>query len=187
MSDFAELASRIDRIESQLAIQQLPARYALAIDSRDLNTWVNLFVEDVDCGRYGKGREALLSFIDPTVRTFYRSHHQICGHVIDFIDDEHASGTVYCRAEHEDRGKWVVMAICYFDTYERRDGNWYFVKRSEKHWYSSDILERPTGPNFQRWPGGSDRPPTLPHDFPTWKLFWSKSEPSLLEELSTEP
>ena len=90
MSDFAELASRIDRIESQLAIQQLPARYALAIDSRDLNTWVNLFVEDVDCGRYGKGREALLSFIDPTVRTFYRSHHQICGHVIDFIDDEHA-------------------------------------------------------------------------------------------------
>ena len=42
--------------------------------------------------------------------------------------------------------KWIVMAICYFDTYERRDGQWYFLKRSEKHWYSSDILQRPGEP-----------------------------------------
>jgi hypothetical protein len=119
MSDVT-LLERIDRIESHLAIQQLPPRYALAVDARDLDAWVNLFIEDVDCGRHGKGRDALKRWIDPQLRGFYRSHHQICGHIIDFIDAEHATGKVYCRAEHEDRGKWIVMLICYFDTYERR-------------------------------------------------------------------
>jgi SnoaL-like domain len=48
------LEERLDRVESELAIRQLPSRYALAADSRDLDTWVSLFVEDVDCGRHGK-------------------------------------------------------------------------------------------------------------------------------------
>ena len=74
------LADRIERIESHLAIQQLPPRYALAVDSRDLDTWVKLFVEDVNCGRHGVGREALKRWIEPQLRTFYRSHHQICTH-----------------------------------------------------------------------------------------------------------
>ena len=52
------LIERLDRIESHLAIQQLPSRYALAVDARDLDAWLDLFVEDVDCGRHGKGREA---------------------------------------------------------------------------------------------------------------------------------
>ena len=187
MTDNADLLRRMDRIESQLAIRQLPMRYALAVDSRDLDAWVQLFVEDVNCGSYGVGRDALKRFIDPSVRTFYRSHHQICGQMVDFIDDDHATGKVYCRAEHEARGRWIVMAICYFDTYERRQGHWLFVKRSEKHWYSTDILQRPTGPNFQRWDTWHDRKPALPHFFATWKTFWDKSDPSLLKELSSEP
>src|SRR5262249_4913618 len=100
------VAPRIDRIESQLAIQQLAPRYAIAVDARDLDAWVALFIEDVNCGRHGRGREALRKYIDGLVRGFYRSVHQICGHVIDFVDADHATGTVYCRAEHEDRGKW---------------------------------------------------------------------------------
>ena len=187
MSDSADVARRLDRVESQLAIQQLAARYALAVDSRDLDSWVNLFVPDVDCGPHGKGREALRKFIDPAVRTFYRSHHQLCGHVIDLLDADHAKGTVYCRAEHEAGDKWVVMAICYFDTYERRDGQWYFLKRSEKHWYSSDILERPGEPEFQNWPAWKDRKPTLPQQFPTWKRFWEQTQPAELKKLTSQP
>jgi hypothetical protein len=183
----ATLLDRIDRIESHLAIQQLPARYALAVDSRDLDSWVNLFIEDVDCGRHGRGREALKQWIDPQLRTFYRSHHQICGHVVDFTDADHATGTTYCRAEHEDRGKWVVMLICYFDSYARRNGRWYFVRRDEQHWYSSDIVERPTGPNFQRWPGKEGQVPTLPGRFPSWAAFWSKSDPTDIAKLTSEP
>ncbi len=187
IADIAELARRLERVESQLAIQQLAARYALAVDARDLDTWVELFVPDVNCGGHGTGRLALKKFIEPAVRTFYRSHHQICGHVIDLIDTEHAKGTVYCRAEHEAGDKWVVVAICYFDTYERREGRWYFVKRSEKHWYSSDILERPGEPRFQNWELWKDREPALPHYFSTWKHFWEPTAPAELRKLTSQP
>src|SRR5437762_4227098 len=79
----------------------------------DLDAWVNLFIPDVDCGSYGKGREALKRFIEPAVRTFYRSIHQICGHVIELIDSDHAKGTEIGRASCRDRvecgaadGRW---------------------------------------------------------------------------------
>lgn len=181
------LQQRIDRIESQLSIQQLPARYALAIDSRDIETWLGLFVEDVDCGRHGKGREVLRQFIEPAVRNFYRSHHQLCGHVIDFVDADHATGRVYCRAEHEYQDKWLVMSICYFDRYERRDGQWYFTSRDEQHWYTTDIMERPFGPNMEQWDSWAKSKPGLPHRFTSWHEFWENMSPDQLAEVTGIP
>lgn len=171
MADDALLA-RIDRIESMQAIGQLPIRYALAVDGRDLDAWTALFVEDVHCGRHGNGRNVLRTLIEPELRRFYRSIHQICGHRIDFDDADHAHGTVYCRAEHEVGDEWIVMAIAYFDTYARVDGQWYFVRRREKHWYSVDLLARPAAP-FHRWPDNGASP-LLPGDFASWADFWDR-------------
>src|SRR3954463_12064329 len=66
-------AGRLARVEAQLAIGQLPIRYALAVDQRDLDAWVALFVPDVDMGRRGTGRQALRAYIEPRVRCFSRS------------------------------------------------------------------------------------------------------------------
>src|SRR5207244_13110891 len=74
------LAGRVERIEAHLAIQQLPVRYAMAVDARDVDAWVNCFRPDVDMGRHGAGRDALRRYIEPMVRGFYRSVHLICGH-----------------------------------------------------------------------------------------------------------
>src|SRR5687768_8484888 len=120
MSD-PDVLARLERLESIQAIQELAHRYAQAVDARDLDTWLGLFIDDVDCGRRGKGREALRSFIEPAVRTFYRSVHHVTGHVIDFTDADSATGRCYGRAEHEVGDKWIVQACVYFDTYERRD------------------------------------------------------------------
>ncbi|KHK89190.1 nuclear transport factor 2 family protein [Novosphingobium malaysiense] len=177
---------RLARMEARLEIGELPCRYARAVDGRDLDAWVDLFVEDVDCGRYGKGREALKRFIDPAVRTFYRSIHFVCGHVVDFVSDDEATGTVYCRAEHEDGDDWVVMAIVYFDRYVRRDGHWYFQKRSEKHWYSADALEK-LRPPFQLWDKWESRLPHLPQDFPTWRAFWERSSAEDIAAITGQP
>lgn len=182
-----QLLERLDRVESMLAIQQLPIRYALAVDARDIEAWVALFVEDVNCGRHGRGRDALRTFIDASVRTFYRSIHQICGHQVDFLDADHATGRVYCRAEHEWRDKWVVMAICYFDEYERRDGRWFFTRRREKHWYSTDVLERPGQPRLQNWEAWPDAEPELPHAFASWSTFWGSGDPEIPKYLSSAP
>ena len=106
------LAERVERIEAHLAIQQLAIRYAMAVDARDMDAWVGCFRPDVDMGRHGTGREALRRYIDPMVRRFYRSVHQICGHRIELTTKDTATGAVYCRAEHEVGDEWIVMTIC---------------------------------------------------------------------------
>ena len=167
------LATRLDRIESQLAIGQLPIRYAMAVDARDLDTWVSLFVPDVQVGRDSFGHDALRAQIDPLLRTFRRSMHQICGHRVELDPDDadRATGATYCRAEHEVDERWIVMAICYFDEYRRHEGEWLFSRRREEHWYAADINEHPQAVAFDSW--HSDGAPRLPQRFPTWAGFWS--------------
>jgi hypothetical protein len=167
------LEARVDAVESRLEIGQLPVRYAMAIDSRDLDAWVALFVPDVQVGHELSGRAALRAYIEPLVRTFRRSIHQIVGHRIEVVDRDTATGAVYCRAEHEVDDRWIVMAICYFDQYRRVDGEWLFARRTERHWYAADIAEHPQAVGFDSWHNGSA--PNLPDAFPTWEPFWRQS------------
>jgi len=180
------IEQRIDRVESMLAIQQLAARYALAVNRRDVDLRLSLFVEDVDCGRCGNGREALRSIIDPALRTFYRSMHFVSGHTINFDGSERATGTVHCWAEHEAGDQWVPMALIYFGTYVRRDGVWFFVKRRECSWYAADQMARPNDVDFRGW---HDRflPMELPGLFSTWRRFWKKSRPAEIAALTKSP
>jgi hypothetical protein len=104
-------SDRLDRIESSLAISQLPSRYAMALDARDLDSLVELFIGDVEAGAEGRGREALKRWYDRVLRRFYRSIHLICGQQFDFVDADHATGSVYCRAEHEDGDGWYVITM----------------------------------------------------------------------------
>jgi hypothetical protein len=164
------LAERVDRLESRWAIQQLPIRYAIAVDGRDLDAWVGCFRPDVDMGRHGRGREALRAYIEPLVRGFYRSVHQICGHRVELTGPDTATGVVYCRAEHEVGERWIVMAIRYLDEYARVDGEWYFSRRREQHWYAADVTERPQAVAFEGWDGAGT--PPLPRDLPGWATFW---------------
>lgn len=174
------LEARLARVEARLEIQQLPVRYALAIDQRDLDGCASLFVPDVPMGRHGHGRAAFRNFMEPRLRWFYRSMHQICGHGIDLGADMEgeasgpntATGQVYCRAEHEVGERWIVMAIRYDDTYRRVDGRWLFARRRERHWYAADMLEHPQSVGFDSW-GTSHETPGLPAHERTWGAFWS--------------
>ncbi|MFI5953191.1 nuclear transport factor 2 family protein [Cryptosporangium sp. NPDC051539] len=181
-----DTALRLARVEARLEIGQLPIRYALAVDSRDLDAWCALFVPDVHLGRHGQGREALLAYITPQVRWFYRSVHQICGHRIVLGPDETdgprteggpstATGNVYCRAEHEVGDRWIVMAIRYDDMYRKVEGDWLFERRAEHHWYATDVAERPQAVGFDSW-GTSGHPPALPGADPSWTRFWTGTE-----------
>ncbi|OJZ74358.1 polyketide cyclase [Mycobacterium paraffinicum] len=177
---------RLDRVESSLAISQLPGKYAMALDARDLDALVALFVDDVDAGAEGRGRDALKRWYDRVLRRFYRSIHLICGHQFDFVDADHAIGAIYCRAEHEDGDGWYVITMRYDDVYERRDGRWCFVKRREHPWYSVDVTERP-GPEFMRWPTDVRLRAAMPQRMPTWRAFWADGDPALPERLSARP
>ena len=172
-----DFESRLQAVEAHIDISQLVARYALAADSRDIETLVKLFVPEL--------RATWHPWIEATLRTFRRSIHQIFGHRIDLDPDDpgHATGTLYCRAEHEFDDRWVVMAICYFDDYRLFQGEWLFgAIRQPGFWYARDLREPPQSVGFNSWhevvvnpnaPDDEGYRPTLPEAFPTWTPFWN--------------
>ena len=91
------LAEKIDRVESLEQIRLLASRYALALDSRNLDDMVGLFVEDVRVGREGTGRQEMKRWFGNSFSKFKASIHFVGNHVIDFDDADHARGVVYCR------------------------------------------------------------------------------------------
>jgi ketosteroid isomerase-like protein len=165
-------ADRIDRLESTEAIRQLVARYALATDSRDLDALVALFVDDVQVGENGRGRDALRAFFDRSLRDVGVTILFVGNHVIDFDDDDHARGIVYCRGEVQVDDRWVIQAIQYRDAYERHDGAWYFVRRKHLLWYGADLGESPLGLPPANWPERHTGKGELPEAWETWRDFW---------------
>ena len=58
MSSLENLQARIERLEALDEIRQLAAKYAVALDTRDLDALVNLFVDDVGVPGKQRGRAA---------------------------------------------------------------------------------------------------------------------------------
>ena len=98
--------------------------------------------------------------------------------VFDFIDDDHAEGHLYCRAEHEIGEQWVIAMLRYHDRYERRDdGKWYFRWRRVHLFYVTDMLERPMGPDRVRWPGRDTSAAEMPFIDENWQRFYGADGP----------
>jgi hypothetical protein len=172
----ADLAARLERLESESEIRQLVAKYCLALDMRDLDLLCGLFPEDVRVGRDRTGRAELKRWFDETLRSQFSGTAHVTGnHIIEFDDPDHARGAVYSRNEHETGGEWVMMTMLYWDRYERIAGRWYFRRRLPLYWYASDLNKPPLGPNKMRWP---DREPYAGgfHElFPSWEEFWKQA------------
>jgi len=169
------LEERLARIEACQEILSLPARYARAADARDLDALVELFVPDVQAGGGRSGRAALREDFAVVLAGFYRSVHFVCGQVIDELGPDHARGTTYCRAEQEITDRWIISAMRYEETFELRDGRWYFARRLPRLWYSADARSRPNDVGFDDWPEMASFAPTLPAKMPRWAEFWSST------------
>jgi len=162
----------VERLLAYEEIRQLPARYALSMDTRDLDTLVSLFVDDVQVGRDSFGRDALRASFETSLREVGITILNVGTHVIDLVDDDHATGHVYCKGEIQDGERWIHQAILYRDTYERRDGRWYFVRRRHELWYGAEVGVNPLTLPPANWPEHHDGMGTVPEVFRTWKAFW---------------
>jgi ketosteroid isomerase-like protein len=183
-----DVTQRLERIEARLAIAELAARYAVAVDSRNLDAIAALFVEDVAVGGGQTGHEALKTQFRGILQSFYRTFHHLGGMVLEFDGPDHANGTVYCRAEHEAGGRWVTVPLCYFDKYERRDGRWLFVSRRLRTFYHADLAKGPVPP-YDVFPGrdAPDSRTRLPQWWPSWGEFWDAAPPGAVERLTEQP
>ena len=162
----------LDWLIAHEQIRQLASRYAIALDARDLHTLVGLFVDDVRVGRDRVGRDALRESFAAQLRDLGVTILLVGNHVIDVIDDDHATGIVSCRGEIERGDEWIIQAIQYHDTYERRDGTWQFVRRRHLLFYGADVLERPIGLPLAHWPASATGKGDLPESLPTWQAFY---------------
>jgi SnoaL-like domain len=172
--------ARLERLESIEEIRQLVARYALALDMRDLDALCSLFPADVRVGQSERGREALRRWFDATLRSQFTGTAHVTGnHLIELRGADRAQGVVYSRNEHETGDEWIWMTMLYVDDYERIDGRWLFRRRLPLYWYAADPRRPPIGANKMRWP---DREPYAGgyHDwFPSWREFWARAPADL--------
>jgi len=166
-----DVEERISRLEAHEAIRQLVARYALAVDTRDLDALVALFVADVDVGRLGTGRGALAESFRQGLEPLGLTILLVGTHVIDLLDADHATGEVYCTGEIDRDGVLLRQAILYRDTYRRDGEGWRFVRRNHLLWYSAPLGVDPRHLPPADWPKGHVGRGTVPEAFATYRAF----------------
>lgn len=184
-SGSAGLEARVRRLEDHEELHQLVWRYSLALDARDVHGLARMFVPDVEVGDGTRGHDALAAFFDHVMRSMGITFHLVGNHIIDFDDDDHARGVVYCRPEHEVDGEWIVMPMQYHDRYLRTSEGWRFASRSPRAFYAADVLQRPQSvPGRFHFPGNrlitSAR---LPEQWDTWNTFRDTAP----EDAASEP
>lgn len=163
----------LDRLVAHDEIRQLVARYAVAVDSRDIDGLCELFVPDVRVGR-STGREALHRDFTAQLRAVGRTMLHVGTQVIDVVDADHATGTVYCRGEIEVDGAMVHQAILYDDTYRRVGRRWLFERRTHELWYGAPVGQDPLGLPPAEWPLRAVGMGTVPERWNTWQRFWAE-------------
>ena len=97
-----ELSATVERLLAFEEIRQLASQYAVAVDSRDLDALVGLFVDDVRVGRDTFGREALRASFADSLGAIGISMLNVGTHAIDIFDSTHATGQVYCHGQIQD-------------------------------------------------------------------------------------
>ena len=171
MSDFD--GDDLARLVAHDQIRMLASRYAVAVDSRDLDALVELFVDDVRVGRDAVGRDALRESFRASLSAIGVTMLQVGTHQIDLLGPDDAIGLVYCLGQVADGDRWIHQSILYRDTYARRDGRWLFVRRVHELWYGEAAPTNPLEQPPANWPDHALGRGTVPESFPTWSRFWS--------------
>lgn len=167
-------AARLARLEAIEQIRQLPVRYALALDMRDFDALVNLFVDDIGVPGGRRGRQALKHWYAETMRSVPGSFHGVGGHVIDVESASAGRGVVYSRNDLDLGEHWMLELMLYLDQYERRGDRWLFARRTPLYWVHRDPAVAPLGDAKLRRPGAAGATRGAYHDaFPSFAEFQS--------------
>jgi len=163
-----DLAARLARVEDALAVHDLAARYALAVDDRDWATLRTLFTADaVFAGVTDRvaGREAVLAYLERRLAVSGASAHSPHAHVVDWGRPGEATGTVSMHAEQAVDGTAMVLAFRYTDAYRREDdGRWRIASRELRFLYAVPAAEYAVAvstPRPLRFPGADPAPAQL--------------------------
>ena len=171
------LEDRIRRIEDKLAIAELQARYTLFIDVHDLDRVAPLFARE---GRFRSadgvmdaiGREAIIEQYRGRFEALKFGFHVTHDHLIELDEmvPTRATGLVSSHAEVVRKGKPMVVAMRYTDSYVREEGAWRFADRLLRFFYYMPVVDYltalPTGGRMRAY--GDVRDADLPEGAQTY-------------------
>lgn len=121
-------------LEDRLALQELSARYARAVDRRDYAAFVALFTADgVLCGPgYAMKAHGEIERGIRLIEQYESTQHCVHQQLVE-IRGEAASGETYCVARHlytkDGTQRKLDMGVRYQDEYRREGGAWRFARR----------------------------------------------------------
>jgi len=144
---------RVERLWAIHEIQQLAYRYAHAFALRDRELMLSLWADtDVPVKLPALDRHRLRADLDRWWETLGTVLLHVTNHVIEFDDDEHASGSVHCLGQIDLGHLFVDQTILYRDRYVRRDGHWLFATREHLLWFGQERDHHPFRQPPARWP-----------------------------------
>ncbi len=116
--------------EDELAIQELASIYANAMDSGDIETWLQTWDDDgVWEGSMGKyeGKEKLANLLPDLGARVIGKRHLMTNFVIR-VNGDHATQTCYLMIIDRNKTNLPGTAL-YSDTLTRKNNQWLFVHR----------------------------------------------------------
>jgi hypothetical protein len=161
MVTLQEVADRLERVETELALHRLAADYCIGADQEDLARFVAIWTagalwdaagdDPADDEHRFRGIDAITAAVQMQWVTFPRMQHATANHVIerDRGDLDAASGRcdVVVTVQLPD-GRWVLGGGVYEDRYERTDGVWRIAMRTVRR--SFDLQPLPASHSIAR-------------------------------------
>ena len=164
----------IERAAARDEIRQLAYRYASAIEKRDVDAMVELFVPHARFGAYGEGADALRRLMHDSTSGLVFAVILVANHLIDVHDRDRATGEVWARCVAQtDHDGFIEQLIKYEDRYERHEGRWLFLHRRHRLWYGVVHNDSPLRQEAAGWPerqvGVGDVPLADPRFLAWWR------------------
>jgi len=159
--DITDLARGLRRLEDRQQLRDLTLRYCRAIDDSDWTALRELFADQAEDAGAASGDQAV-DLLRSIRSTYGRTIHTAHGQLVEFTDDDHATGMVPSHAELDIKGETVVCAMRYYDDYVRQADGWRFARRQIKFVYALP-WPRLAGALTEQlpvhWPGTEAAPP----------------------------
>lgn len=142
-----DLETRLTRIEDELAIGQLRARYCHLLDDMQWEEFVDLFTEDGEFDGLSKvqGRDALMRFFSHDVPKIAERFWHFCTNGTVEINADMAVGRISMEYISTTNGVSYVSAGHYDDVMLKEGGRWKFKSRKITFYFYSPLSEGFTG------------------------------------------
>jgi hypothetical protein len=128
-----ELAARLDRVESALALHRLAHDYCVGADHRDLGRWESVWTADAvwEAGpdHVMTGIDAIRNAVLEQWETFPLMQHATANHTVEVTDSTATGRSDLVLLLQLPDQRWVVGGGAYEDEYRREDGRWRIARR----------------------------------------------------------